>query len=1398
MRLSPPSRRALWHSTTRMGAVPTFWPRSAGARLLRTALLGAVALPTSAWAQSTAIWNGGQPGSYWRDSSNWNGNVLPSSSNPAAIDNGDVVNIDGPLDSVDAAGLRIGSFFGALGGTVSIVNGGSLTISPGSTSEIGYETGTIGRVVVDGFNARWNGGSSNLTVGYNGEGNVIVRNAGTMNLSTLYIGEQSGSGTVSVSSGGVLNVSQDAYLGRGIGSSNAILDVSSGGSAFFLNSLSTGLFAPSTVNVSGPGSWLFVASTLTVGEGSTGSTLNLGDEGKITVGNGSGTINLGNGGLTVHTFSIGGAAGSPAAAPGTVEAGAVNLSASTQLIFNHTAPDYVFSPQITGSGQVAVNSGTTILERANTYSGGTIVNFGALVVKASGALGSGGVSLNTETASLTYDGAGVTAGPGAISLNNSSKVTFSNGASAGSASITVPTDLSPNLGMGLFFTENSSAGNATISNVFGGGYQTVTFGDSSTAGSASITNGSGAVTSFENNSSVGAASITNNGGSTFLQNNATGGTASFVNTNGSLEAAGSSNLGSATVTNGTSGGTYIYGNASGGNARIINSSTGFIDISGLNDTGTTVGSIEGTGEVRLGAKNLTVGSNNLSTTFSGLIVGTGGSLTKTGAGTLTLTGANTYGGGTTISQGTLEAQNRDALGTSLVRLAGGHLRSNIAGTATLPNQIRFQSGQTSTVSAAPGQTLSIDFFQSGTGSTIRFGTPTDTGTIIVAGPSFAYSRYALEVNGGTLRAGSDQLSSHLSGAHTVTVARDATLDLATYDTRINALQGDGTLISDAPRLRILSGTFGGTIAGSAALVKPWTGTLTLTGTSTLTGPTTVEGGLLVVNGSLASSPVSVREDTTLNTKGTLGGTGTIGGLSVQSGGTVAPGNSIGTLNVSGNVAFAPGSVYALEINGAGQSDRIAATGTATLNGGTVQILPDQGVNFVENTPYTILTAQGGVTGQFAGTQSAEFAFISPTLGYATNAVTLTMVRKTTPTPPTPTPPTPLAFHTVAVTDNQYRTADAIEALRPGHRLYNTVLGASVSGARQAFDALSGEAHASAVTVAYEQERLVREAILTRLRQPLTGSSVPQLAQGAYRAAFAADRPGQKVVPVAVVAQPAGPRYALWGEGFGAWGRTRSNGNGASLDASTGGFILGADALVSDGLRLGLAGGYLSTSFDVDARLSSGTTDSVFGALYGSGKWGALNLRFGVVYAQQDIDVRRTISVPGYADATRSSYDGSTLQGFGEVGYRLSLGSLALEPFAGAALLRLSTDGFQESGGAAALSGFGRTYELGTTTLGIRAEARLSTEVPLTVKGLLGWRHAYGDVEPQALVAFAGGVSPFVVSGVPLDRDGLVAEAGLDWQASRSLSLGVSYAGQIGSRAQDHALKGNLTWQFNSY
>ncbi len=539
----------------------------------------------------------------------------------------------------------------------------------------------------------------------------------------------------------------------------------------------------------------------------------------------------------------------------------------------------------------------------------------------------------------------------------------------------------------------------------------------------------------------------------------------------------------------------------------------------------------------------------------------------------------------------------------------------------------------------------------------------------------------------------------------------------------------------------------------------------------MTGATFVHQGRLAVNGAFGNSEVTVQSG------GILGGTGTVGGIVVQSGGIVAPGNSIGTLNVAGNVTFEADSVYQVEVNAAGLSDKIVATGGATLNGGTVQVLAEAGA-YQPSTTYTILTAAGGRSGAFSPGVTSNFAFLDPFLTYDATNVFLTLERKTG--------AAPVAFSSAATSRNQYSAAEAIEALGSGNTLYDAAVGQSVSGARRAFDALSGEAHASATAVTYADSRLVRNAILTRLRRPLV-SSLPTFAQGSYDA--------DALQPVAVPVTAAPDDYGLWNESFGSWGSIGSNSNAAGLETSTGGFILGGDAQMSNAFRLGLAGGYTRTTFDVDGRLSSGSNDSIYGALYGSGSWGGLNLRLGASYAWHDIDVSRTVSFPGFFDRTHASYDAWTAQAFGELGYQFSLNDVLLEPFVGASVLRLHTDGFVEGGGPAALTGYGQQQDLATTTVGIRAEALIGQDTPLTLRGLLGWRHAYGDVHPAAQLAFSGGASAFNVTGVPIDRDALVAEAGLDWQIDERMMLGVSYSGQIGERAQDHAVKANFSWRF---
>ena len=611
----------------------------------------------------------------------------------------------------------------------------------------------------------------------------------------------------------------------------------------------------------------------------------------------------------------------------------------------------------------------------------------------------------------------------------------------------------------------------------------------------------------------------------------------------------------------------------------------------------------------------------------------------------------------------------------------------------------------------------------------------------------------------------------LSPNSSFNVASGATLDVGGWSQAIGALNGAGLAQNSGEGRATLtlgangdSGVFSGAIVDGSAplsLVKTGVGTQVLNGQNTYTGSTTVEDGKLVIGDDSHRSASLAGAVTVLG--GTLGGIGTVGGIIVGDGAHVAPGNSIGTLNVAGNVSFASGSFYDVEINAAGQ--------TAQLSGATVTVSAPTGA-YRNGERYTILTAGGGVTGSFA-LLAQTFPFMQLALSYDATDVYLDVTIRT---------PAQAPFPSVAVTPNQAASAAALQALGSG-TLYDAIVQQpSAASARQAFDALSGEVQASAKTVMIEDSRFVREAAIDRLRAAFDDVG----AASSPMTAYASTDPSA----------PAGERIALWARAFGAWGSASGNGNAAGLSRDIGGLFAGGDARVADTWRVGVLAGYSHSNFWVGDRSSSGTSDNYHLAVYGGTQWGNLAFRSGAAFTWHDIVTSRSVSFPGFADALKGDRQARTAQVFGEFGYRVQAGRLALEPFANAAHVNLSTDGFTESGGAAALAVRGDSTDVTFTTLGLRAarDFAFASGPSLTARGSLGWRHAFGDAAPFATVALAGD-SAFSVAGLPIWRDTAVAGAGLDVKLTRSVLLGLSYDGQFDTRLSDQSVKANLSVKF---
>jgi autotransporter-associated beta strand protein len=134
------------------------------------------------------------------------------------------------------------------------------------------------------------------------------------------------------------------------------------------------------------------------------------------------------------------------------------------------------------------------------------------------------------------------------------------------------------------------------------------------------------------------------------------------------------------VSGGLGGLIRFINNSTGGTARIEIFGNGSLEIGQQTRKGfsVTIGSIEGDGNVLLGANRLNVGSNNLSTEFSGEIQGTG-LLTKIGTGTLTLSGTNTHTGNTRVNRGALQVDGSITSNTLV--------HSRLAGTGTINGNV---------------------------------------------------------------------------------------------------------------------------------------------------------------------------------------------------------------------------------------------------------------------------------------------------------------------------------------------------------------------------------------------------------------------------------------------------------------------------------------------------------------------------------------------------------------------------------------------------------------------------------------------------------------------------------------------------------------------------------------
>ena len=1045
---------------------------------------------------------------------------------------------------------------------------------------------------------------------------------------------------------------------------------------------------------------------------------------------------------------------------------------------------------VSGSGSLIKTGASSLtLNGSNTYSGGTQLSGGSLILGNNSALSSGALSVL-----------------GNGTLDSTSALQLANAINLG-AQLTLAGNQNTTLigaitGSGSLVKNGSGDLVLSGANTYSGG---TTLNGGSTRGDTSSLQGAianNATLTFEQNSDgsytgnlTGAGTLNKTGTGALLltgNNTFTGNTAVQ---GGSLNVNGVLNSASVNVASGAKvGGSGVFAGA----VQLANGAT---LTGGGTATPLSVGSLALSSGTNL---DFSLGSAASSTT----VVNVAGNLTLDG--TLNISNAGGFGTGVyqLFSYGGSLTNNGLVYGSLPVSAANLTLQTALANQVNLlvqntPGEVQFWNGGTTNPDGSIGGGSGV--WGPGTNWTDPSGTQAlasngqfavfggQSGTVTVQGNQnftglqFLSSGYSLVPGaGGTLTpvngpggslapvrvnaGGSAEISVPLVGSGGIEKLDSGTLVLSGANTYSGGTTvSGGTLIGNTTSLQgnILNnallvfqqnanGQFNGVLSGTGALAKRGAGTLLLTGNQPFSGTVAVDQGVLQVGS--RSARASLGGQVTVANGAGLSGNGSVGSLVNH--GVVQSGAEAGTLSVAGNLSNAADGVLALTVSSP-TATPLAVGGTATLGGG-LQV--NSLAPFTGNTVYSLITAGGGVTGTFSAADLPQYAFLNTALVYDANVVNLVVSRNSN------------SFVDVAATRNQRNTASALMRNgAAGSALQDEIVNLSVAGARNAFDSLSGEIHASTASAILEDSRYVRDAVNDRMRQP--SCSAP-------------DDPRRALAPSDNQLSSNGCHGEMvgWARALGAWGESDGNSNSAKLDRNLSGFMLGTDKQLDDQWRVGMAAGYTRSDLDAHDRRSDATVESYHLAAYLNSQFDALAVRLGAAYSWHDIETKRDVSVGAYNDRLKANYDARSAQVFGEVGYAIEAAGIALEPFAGLAYVNYDSDKAKEKGGVGRLRAES-DQDITFSTLGVRAGKviTLANGGQFTPRAALGWRHAFGETKPDADLTFIDGGASFNTQGVPIAKDSAVVEAGVDFQISPTGKLGIGYSGQLSNESNDHAM-----------
>jgi len=560
--------------------------------------------------------------------------------------------------------------------------------------------------------------------------------------------------------------------------------------------------------------------------------------------------------------------------------------------------------------------------------------------------------------------------------------------------------------------------------------------------------------------------------------------------------------------------------------------------------------------------------------------------------------------------------------------------------------------------------------------------------------------------------------------------------------------------------------FGGTVTGTGSVTQNGSSALILQGHNTYTGGTTIN------NGSIRTM-FALPGDVTVNPAGTLDGWagGSITTLPGVAGhlfnaGKVAVHN--GDAQTGGNYTQAPTGTLAVNLG-----SKLAVAGTATLNGGTLEITgADPG--YVSNTHTQVLTATGGLTGTFGQlVKDTGVVFTSTTVNYDANSAWLdtTGLNVTTAAAGNGVSYTPASFGSAQRVQGAFTQLDSKIAAGHLSEVSSDFVHAAgefqqaptLQAAQASLQSLSGQLHAASAAMTFESIDASSRALADHFDDLLGGST-----------------------------------------GSGMWTRNLNVGGGMARAGYDGigfqlnGWLVGSDRKIGASGVAGYAFGQSQGQQRLDQAYDRNRSRSTEGMLYAgwvNGNWYTQG-RVGFGHFQQNVNRRLLLGTS--LQSVSTDYSGNYNVAYGETGLRLNWAGTRITPFANAEYASIDRDGFAERGaGGFGLRTNAQTLDRWRAGLGLRAARHwdFAGGRTLDLSASMQFRRTLAAQGDAFGASFVGLQQWQPLVGIGLSRYSGVLNVGLDAKLSARTSLKLGYDYEQGQRDQAQTLSTNLIMAF---